>query len=138
MVLQGSVEVRSRFDVDDEVLSRLHDSAFGAAGPVLPWAERLGRFSVSWVGAFAGPELVGFVHAAWDGGRHAFLLDTAVDPEYRRRGIGQALVARLVVDSRAAGCEWLHVDHAPGLRAFYEGACGFAPTDAGLLRLSAA
>lgn len=132
--LQG-VEVRSRFAVDDEVLSGLHDLAFGQSGPVLPWADRLRRHSVTWVGAFEGATLVGFVHAVWDGGHHAFLLDTAVHPGHQRRGIGAALVTRLVADVTDAGCEWLHVDHEPHLRPFYEDACGFRPTDAGLLRL---
>ena len=135
MVLSREVELRSRFAVDDEVLSGLHDSAFGSAGPVLPWSERLARFSVSWVGAFDGSELVGFVHAVWDGGHHAFLLDTAVHPAYQRRGVGQALVGRLVFDVKAAGCEWLHVDYEPHLQPFY-GGCGFRDTAAGLLRLS--
>jgi len=132
----GAVRLRSRFAVDDEVLSRLHDSAFGSAGPVLPWSERLSRFSVSWVGAFDDGKLVGFVHAVWDGGHHAFLLDTAVDPRYQRTGLGGALVAQLRADATAAGCEWLHVDYEPQLRPFYEDACGFGPTEAGLLRLS--
>jgi hypothetical protein len=35
----------------------------------------------------------------------------------------------------AAGCEWLHVDFEPELRRFYLDACGFRPTDAGLIRL---
>jgi ribosomal protein S18 acetylase RimI-like enzyme len=137
MVQARAVEVRSRFGVDDETLSKLHDSAFGAPGPVLPWSARLSRFSISWVGAFDGADLVGFVHAVWDGGHHAFLLDTAVHPDYQRRGLGTALVTRLVAEVRAAGCEWLHVDYEPHLRHFYEGACGFGHTEAGLLRLSA-
>lgn len=137
MLLSSPFEVRSRFDVDDVALSSLHDLAFGSAGPVLPWSERLDRFSVSWVGAFRGPELVGFVHAVWDGGHHAFLLDTAVHPDHQGRGVGSALVSRLVADVRSAGCEWLHVDYEAHLRSFYEDACGFGQTSAGLLRLSA-
>ena len=34
---------------------------------------------------------------------------------------------------RAAGCEWLHVDFQDHLRDFYFGACGFTPTNAGLI-----
>jgi ribosomal protein S18 acetylase RimI-like enzyme len=136
MTLGGTAELRSRFNVDDEVLSRLHDSAFGAAGPVLPWSDRLSRFSVSWVGAFDAAVLVGFVHAVWDGGHHAFLLDTAVDPSCQGRGIGRALVAQLIADVTEAGCEWMHVDYEPHLKHFYEDSCGFGPTAAGLLRLA--
>lgn len=136
MVQSQAIEVRSRFDVDDEALARLHGLAFGSAGSSLLWSDRLVRFSVSWVGAFDGPDLIGFVHAVWDGGDHAFLLDTAVHPARQRRGIGKALVTQLVADVRAAGCVWLHVDYEPHLRPFYEDACGFDSTEAGLLRLS--
>lgn len=128
-------DVSVRFPVDDAALTNLHARAFGhAPGAVEPWAERLTRYSVGWVGAFDGPDLVGFVHACGDGGRHAFLLDTVVDPGHQRRGIGRALVETLVVEVTAAGCDWLHVDHEPHLASFYA-ACGFRPTDAGLLRL---
>lgn len=136
MATVPTVEVRSRFDIDDEELSRLHDIAFGTPGEVVPWADRVRRFSVTWVGAFDGDALVGFVHAVWDGGSHAFVLDTSVHPAYQHRGIGASLISRLIDDVRAAGCDWLHVDYEPHLRSFYEEACGFRPTDAGLIELN--
>jgi hypothetical protein len=40
-----------------------------------------------------------------------------------------------VREARAAGCEWLHVDFEDHLRAFYLDACGFVPTNAGLIEL---
>ncbi|HVX42667.1 MAG TPA: GNAT family N-acetyltransferase [Mycobacteriales bacterium] len=128
-------EIRIRFPVDDVVLSRLHGRAFGGNGErVHGWAAQLERHALTWVGAFDGSVLIGFVQVAWDGGVHAFILDTAVDPAYRRRGIGRAVVRVAAEKAAAAGCEWLHVDFEPHLRAFYA-ACGFRPTDAGLIRL---
>lgn len=129
-------DLRVRFPVDDAVLTRLHARAFTGHEPagVVPWPARLERHAVTWVGAFAEDELVGFVHACWDGGEHAFLLDAVVDPGHQRRGLGRRLVGRLVTEVRVAGCTWLHVDHEPHLAGFYRG-CGFAPTEAGLLRL---
>ena len=53
----------------------------------------------------------------------------------RGRGIGTHLVARARDGAKAAGCEYLHVDFEDHLRPFYFGACGFAPTNAGLLPL---
>lgn len=130
-----ALDLRVCFPVDDAALTGLHARAFGnPPGPVQPWAERLARHSVSWIGAFDGPALVGFVHAVGDGGLHAFQLDTVVDPAYQRRGIGRDLVQALVAEVTAAGCHWLHVDYEPHLTSFYA-ACGFRPTDAGLLRL---
>ena len=128
--------LRVRFPVEDEVLSRLHSRAFGSpVVEVQPWASRLARHSLTWVGAFDADELVGFVHACWDGGAHAFLLDTAVEPEHQGQGIGRQLVATLAAEVTAAGCQWLHVDYEPHLQAFYRDACGFRATEAGLLRL---
>ena len=79
---------------------------------------------------------MGFVNAAWDGGVHAFVLDTMVRADHRHRGIGAALVAAAFDGARAAGCEWLHVDFDPHLRSFYFEACGFRSTDAGLVSLT--
>ncbi|MGW6336578.1 GNAT family N-acetyltransferase [Nocardia rhamnosiphila] len=125
-----------RFAVDDEMLSRLHADAFGGDHVPSSWTARLERHSRSWVGAFVGDRLVGFVHAVWDGGRHAFLLDTVVASDFQRQRIGAGLVATLISDLRELGIEWLHVDYEPHLDSFYRDACGFRPTDAGLLRLN--
>jgi ribosomal protein S18 acetylase RimI-like enzyme len=61
-----------------------------------PWAQRLEHHSLTWIGAFRHDTLIGFVHACWDGGSHAFVLDTIVDTTHRRQGIGQALVRALI------------------------------------------
>jgi predicted N-acetyltransferase YhbS len=66
---------------------------------------------------------------------HAFILDTLVSARVRRQGVGRQLVARAVEGARAAGCEWLHVDFDDHLRPFYFAACGFQPTNAGLIAL---
>ena len=81
--------------------------------------------------------LVGFVNVAWDGGVHAFVLDTVVAAAWRRQGIATELVAIAEREARAAGCEWLHVDFEPHLTAFYLEACGFRSTPAGVIELGA-
>jgi GNAT superfamily N-acetyltransferase len=91
--------------------------------------------SLGYVCAYINDELVGFVNVAWDGGAHAFLLDTTVRSDMQRQGIGTQLVRRAVQLARAGGAEWLHVDYEPRLADFYQ-ACGFAETDAGLIRLA--
>ena len=75
------------------------------------------------------------MNVAWDGAIHAFILDTLVAVTARRAGVGTGLVAVAVREARAAGCEWLHVDFDDHLRDFYFGACGFTPTNAGLIEL---
>ena len=104
--------------------------------PSAGWWSRISAYSLGWVSARDRDGLlVGFVNVAWDGGDHAFLIDTKTRGTHQRQGIGRELVRQAVVNSRAAGCEWLHVDFRPEHAAFYLDACGFRPTDAGLIHL---
>jgi GNAT superfamily N-acetyltransferase len=66
---------------------------------------------------------------------HAFVLDTVVAVRARRRGVGAALLYVAVRESRAAGCQWLHVDVTDELRDFHYDASGFEPTSTGLIAL---
>ncbi|MCO8275871.1 GNAT family N-acetyltransferase [Actinoplanes sp. TRM 88003] len=132
-----TVSLVVKFAVDDAELTALHARAFGGCPtPVIPWSERLARHALTWVGAFDDTGLIGFVQVAWDGGDHAFLLDTAVDPAAQHAGTGTALVAAATHEARTAGCTWLHVDFEPHLRHFYLDRCAFRPTAAGLIRLT--
>jgi ribosomal protein S18 acetylase RimI-like enzyme len=90
--------------------------------------------SLTYVGAFDGSRLVGFVNVAWDGGVHGFILDTTVHRGYQRRGIGTEMMKRAARMAAERGIEWLHVDYEPHLDAFYRG-CGYEKTEAGLLNL---
>ena len=117
-------------------LEALHAAGFGHAITDFDWRARLERHSLGWVCARRGGELAGFVNVIWDGGSHAFILDTVVAVEARRSGIGAELVAIATKHAREAGCEWLHVDFEEHLVGFYRHSCGFVPTQAGLIRLS--
>ena len=79
--------------------------------------------------------LVGFVNIAWDGGKHAFLLDPTLHPDFQRHGIGTQLVHRAIDLAKSEGVEWLHVDYDPRLAEFYA-KCGFRTTEAGLMNLN--
>jgi ribosomal protein S18 acetylase RimI-like enzyme len=127
-----------RGPVDDAELSDLHTRAFDSPpGSVTPWSERLVRHSLTWVTATDSTgSLVGFVNVIGDGGRHAVLLDTIVDPACQGHGIGRALVAAAAEAARTGGCEWLHVDFEADRARFYLDACGFRTTAAGLLDLT--
>ncbi|MBY3466134.1 GNAT family N-acetyltransferase [Rhizobium laguerreae] len=91
--------------------------------------------SLAHIGAYQDDRLVGFVNVAWDGGIHAFILDTSVHPEMQRQGIATRLVREATRVARERGAEWLHVDFEPHLTGFYR-ACGFRPTEAGLIKLA--
>jgi predicted N-acetyltransferase YhbS len=75
------------------------------------------------------------MNVAWDGGDHAFLLDTKTHGMYQRKGIGTPLVEVAARHAKAAGYEWLHVDFDPHLEPFYFDACGFRPALTGLIHL---
>ncbi|MGV9264274.1 GNAT family N-acetyltransferase [Kitasatospora sp. NPDC003701] len=126
---------RGAFGNDE--LAALHAEGFGEPVEPIDWRGRLERHSLGWVCARpeVGGSLAGFVNVAWDGGAHAFLLDTVVARAARHGGIGAGLVATAAEAARAAGCAWLHADFEEHLRPFYLDACGLRPTDAGLLRL---
>ncbi|WP_369371721.1 GNAT family N-acetyltransferase [Promicromonospora sp. Populi] len=123
--------------VDDAELSALHARAFDSpTGTVTTWSERLARYSLTWVTATdSAGSLVGFVNVIGDGGPHAVLLDTIVEPARQGQGIGRALVVAAADVARDEGCEWLHVDFEPDRARFYLDACGFRTTAAGLLHL---
>jgi ribosomal protein S18 acetylase RimI-like enzyme len=128
------ITVAWRGPVDDRELFDLVVAHGGR--PARGWWDRIRPHSLGWVTARdASGLLVGFVNVAWDGGDHAFLLDTKTHAGYQRRGIATAVVRVATDHARAAGCEWLHVDFEPDLAPFYFDACGFVPTDAGLIHL---
>jgi len=122
----------------NDELNALHAQGFGHRILTDDWERQLNQHSLGWVTARdqAG-QLAGFVNLAWDGGVHAFLLDTLVSTGARHTGIGTTLVSVAVEGARAAGCEWLHVDFGDELRPFYFTSCGFVPTNAGLIALPA-
>lgn len=100
------------------------------------WWDRIRPHSLGWVTASdAGGHLVGFVNVVSDGGDHAFVTDTKTHRAHQRKGIGTRIVHFAAQHAKAAGCEWLHVDFEADLAPFYFDACGFRPTDAGLIHL---
>jgi GNAT superfamily N-acetyltransferase len=128
-------EWRGTFDNAEVIALQAEAFDYTAGSDDVDVRERLDRHSLGWVCARDARRLVGFVNVAWDGAVHAFLLDTMVARDARRHGIGRELVRLAIVGARDAGCAWLHVDFEPHLRTFYLEACGFRPTEAGLIDL---
>lgn len=121
-----------RPDLTDAELNALFDASWPDHRP-FSFAPMLSG-SLVWIAARRGSRLVGFVNVVGDGGAHAFILDTTVHPDERRRGLGIRLVRAAADEARARGAEWLHVDYEAHLESFYA-QCGFRPTAAGLMRL---
>jgi GNAT superfamily N-acetyltransferase len=132
------MEISWRGRFTSRELGVLHAECFGAqadgAGEC-DWAALCARHSLGWVCARGGGALTGFANVLWDGAAHAWLQDVMVAEAARHGGLGVRLVQRARDHVREAGCGWLHVDFEPALAPFYLGACGFAPAQAGLIRL---
>jgi GNAT superfamily N-acetyltransferase len=124
-----------RGDFTNDAVNALHAEGFGHRLLDDDWLGQVHRHSLGWVCARHAGALVGFVNVAWDGAVHAFVLDTMVTAAAGRKGVGTQLIAVAVAEARTAGCEWLHVDFEDHLRSFYFDACGFTPTNAGLIAL---
>ena len=127
-----------RGEATNRELNELHAEAFETevfSDDVWPWTTLLERHSLGWVVAREDGSLVGFVNVLWDGLVHAWIQDTMVADSARHLGVATRLVEMARDGARDAGCEWLHVDFDRHLRPFYFDACGFAPTDAGLIEL---
>lgn len=116
-----------------------HAEAFGTrlfSNAEWDWVTQTANHSLGWATARQGGNLVGLVNAIWDGFTHAWIQDLMVADNAQRQGIGVALVGMARNHAQEAGCEWLHVDFDDELRAFYYDACGFEPTNAGLIHLT--
>jgi len=78
---------------------------------------------VEWDGVVAGFALYCFGFSTWTGAPFLHLEDLFVQPTYRKRGLGLALMQALAMEARAAGCKrfvWNVLDwNAPAIR-FYE------------------
>jgi GNAT superfamily N-acetyltransferase len=125
-----------RGEFDNASVNALHAEAFDHELLDDDWKGQVRAHSLGWVCAYDDDNgLVGFVNVPWDGGIHAFIIDTMVSARALHRGVGTRLIAMVVTEAHAAGCEWLHVDFEDHLRRFYFDACGFEPTNAGLIAL---
>ena len=131
--MNSKIEIRESVPIDDTELNSLISASWPNRS-ISNWSPVLAR-SLGYMCANSDDLLVGFVNIAWDGGVHAFILDTTVHPEFRRRGIGRSLVEQAKILSRQKGIEWLHVDYEPKSRDFYL-ECGFESTEAGLIKLT--
>ena len=106
--IEGGIQIdddRGRVDVD-AVFRYLSEEAYWVRGRSRETIERLVSESVKVVGAYDGDQLVGFCRVVSDWSSVAWLGDVYVLEEYRRRGIGEALVREAVEDPRYRDLQW--------------------------------
>jgi ribosomal protein S18 acetylase RimI-like enzyme len=90
------IDYRDSHDVDLDQLAALVRSggfSYGDDRPRLAQQVAGSRYVIS---AWDGARLVGFARAISDGVRHAYISTVVVAPDYRGRGIGRQLIARLL------------------------------------------
>ena len=76
--------------------------------------------------------LIGFTSVLSDGIGDAYIVDLMVHPDFQARGIGTALVKRVIIDLRDEGVKMINVVFDDGLEPFYK-RFGFHIVKAGII-----
>ena len=97
---------QARVDVA-EVHRFLSEESYWAVGRPQETVERLIKEASRVVGLYDGDRQIGFCRAFTDGVASAYLADVYVLPEYRGRGLGEALVGELFESGPYAAVTWL-------------------------------
>lgn len=82
--------------------------------------EAVNRNSWFCVGAYEGDRLVGFGRLVSDGLLHAMVYDMIVHPDFQRRGVGSAILQRLLRECEDHAIRDVQLFCARGKRGFYE------------------
>jgi GNAT superfamily N-acetyltransferase len=90
-----------------EVHRFLSEESYWAAGRPRDVQDRLIDEAARVVGLYDGERQVGFCRAATDGVSFVYLADVYLLPEYRGRGLGEALVRTMVEEGALSGLKWL-------------------------------
>lgn len=69
--------------------------------------------------AYCDGKLAGMGRALGDGVSDAYIQDVVVDPDFRRRGVGGAIVRALVAELKRRGVDWIALVGEPGTEDFY-------------------
>lgn len=70
--------------------------------------------------ALADGRIIGMGRAISDGASDAYIQDVAVHSDFRRRGIGRAIIGKLVEHLRENRIQWIGLISEPGYEKFYE------------------
>ncbi|HSQ35849.1 MAG TPA: GNAT family N-acetyltransferase [Candidatus Binatia bacterium] len=90
------------------------------------WIDTLVRQSFCFVGAFRNGELVGMGRAISDGISDAYIQDVVVLKEFRRAGIGNQIIEKIIEFLKERRIGWIGLIAEPGTQPFYR-RLGFSP-----------
>lgn len=112
----------------DEILE-LYDSVGWTAYTSDPAMLEAGLLhSLQILMAYEGSDLVGLIRVVGDGQTIVYIQDILVKPEYQRRGIGTALMRRILQQFSHVRQIFLTTDDTQKTKAFYR-SLGFAPLE---------
>lgn len=89
------------------------------------WIDTLVRQSFCFVGAFSGAELIGMGRAVSDGVSDAYIQDVVVLKKFRRAGIGNKIIEKIIEFLESKHIGWIGLIAEPGTQVFYQ-RLGFA------------
>ncbi len=121
------MEIQEYGEFREEEIFRLYDSAgWKAYTDNMPLLAEGFRKSLLVLAAYEDGKLAGILRAVGDGCTVVFLQDLRVDPSLQRRGIGTALVKKLLDRYPDVRQIQLMTDAVPETEAFYR-SLGFVP-----------
>jgi ribosomal protein S18 acetylase RimI-like enzyme len=119
------IEIKVIADVDRIAVKRLYQDAGWweesdetAGGCV--WIDDLVRHSFCFVGAFCGTELIGMGRAVSDGVSDAYIQDVVVFKKFRRAGIGNKIIEKIIEFLQSRRIGWIGLIAEPGTQKFYQ------------------
>jgi ribosomal protein S18 acetylase RimI-like enzyme len=128
-----AVEIKENDPVEPAVLRDLYEHAPWARGRTIEGIQRMLENTDFHFSAWDGGNLVGFARVLTDGIYRATLWDVVVRPDYRKRGVGEALMSRILSHPVLGAVEkfWLNTRDKFG---FYE-KFGFVRSQEGMVRV---
>lgn len=126
------VEIKEGYPLDPETLRNLYEHAPWARGRTSGDIEFMLNNTDYHFSAWEGEKLVGFARVLTDRIYRATLWDVVVHPDFRQRGVGEALMSRILSHSVLGSVEkfWLNTRDKFG---FYE-KFGFVRSQEGMVR----
>ena len=123
------IQIREMVGYDEGQVCALYESVGWSAYTRDPDSLKKGVMnSLCVLGAYEDEKLVGLIRAVGDAVTIVFIQDILVHPAYQRRGIGRALIARLLERYRNVRQIHLLTDDIPETVGFYK-AVGLTPVE---------
>ena len=119
------IEIKVIADVDRVAVKRLYQDAGwweenDETDDGCAWIDDLVRQSFCFVGAFCGAELIGMGRAVSDGVSDAYIQDVVVLKKFRRTGIGNSIIEKIIGFLQERHIGWIGLIAEPGTQQFYQ------------------